>query len=451
MPNKSFVKRLVERRIPHILGSYLVAGTSLILFIEYLVEKYQFPSHYPTLSLFALIGILPSVIILSYFHGAPGKDEWTKVEKVGIPVNVLFIASILFFGDSINIWNIEEGYEEQSNVKDTFLINMHSSKQIDNWMLSIKDKTEYSDFPELEILSDSLLDEIKTYVTTFLESKYLNLDVDLHYPNKELQQTLDIFPPYEMIEEGVVDEVILENKMLEIYDDYENKGIYLDGIINVVFVRISPKDEKKWGRYFFYNFYELQDGEEFNAWWFSSPNVDWENDTDIEIKKEAASYLYNQIYELRFGDNYIGEVVEILDDNLLKIFLSKTNIHKNVKVELMKYYSAGRAGRDEWIADLNYIDTFIAENKILKDKYIEILNKNSSLLDTLINNYSIIIKEDSLLLSGGGSNYWKDGMNDYYGKVLSITNDEAIVKVLKQEYPFGRIRVGDEVYIYDDY
>ena len=451
MPNKSFIKRLVERRIPHILGSYLVAGTSLILFIEYLVEKYQFPSHYPTLALFALIGILPSVIILSYFHGAPGKDEWTKVEKVGIPVNVLFIASILFFGDSINIWNIESGYEEQSNVRDTFLINMHSSKQINNWINSIKDETEYSDFPEVERLSDSLLDEIKTYVTTFLETKYFNLDVDLHYPNKELQQTLDMFPPYEMVEEGIVDAIILENKMLEIYDDYENNGIYLDGIINVVFVRMFPKDEKKWGRYFFYNFYELQGGKEFNAWWSSSPEIDWENDTNIEIKKEAASYLYNQIYEFRFGDNYIGEVVEILDDNLLKIFLSKTDIHKDVKVELMKYYSIGREGRDEWIADLKYIDTFITENKILKDKYIEILNKNTSILDTLINNYSIIIREDSLLLSGGGSSYWKDGMNDYYGKVLSITNDEAIVKVLKQEYPFGRIRVGDEVYIYDDY
>ena len=64
MPKQSFIKVLLDRRIPHILGSYLVAGTSLILFIEYLVEKYQFPSHYPTLALFALFGILPSVIIL---------------------------------------------------------------------------------------------------------------------------------------------------------------------------------------------------------------------------------------------------------------------------------------------------------------------------------------------------------------------------------------------------
>ena len=43
MPKQSLIKKLLERRIPQILGSYLVAGTSLILFIEYLVDKYQFP------------------------------------------------------------------------------------------------------------------------------------------------------------------------------------------------------------------------------------------------------------------------------------------------------------------------------------------------------------------------------------------------------------------------
>ena len=74
MAKKSFIKTLLERRIPQILGSYFIAGTSLILFIEYLIDKYQFPSHYAALALFALIGILPSVMILSYFHGTPGKD-----------------------------------------------------------------------------------------------------------------------------------------------------------------------------------------------------------------------------------------------------------------------------------------------------------------------------------------------------------------------------------------
>ena len=110
---KTFIKELLNRRVPQILGSYLVAGTSLILFIEYLVDKYQFPSHYPTLSLFALFGILPSVVILSYFHGAPGKDEWTKVEKIGIPINVLFITCVLFFGDNFNMWNISDAEEDK--------------------------------------------------------------------------------------------------------------------------------------------------------------------------------------------------------------------------------------------------------------------------------------------------------------------------------------------------
>ena len=123
MPKKSFIKILLERRIPHIMASYLVAGTSLILFVEYLVDKYQFPSYYPTLALFALIGILPSVIILSYFHGAPGKDEWTNIEKVGIPINVLFIAGALFFGDSLNIWEMENNISDKKN-KGSLLVDL---------------------------------------------------------------------------------------------------------------------------------------------------------------------------------------------------------------------------------------------------------------------------------------------------------------------------------------
>tara|TARA_Y100000590_G_C15496596_1_gene929908 strand:- start:545 stop:820 length:276 start_codon:yes stop_codon:yes gene_type:complete len=90
------MKEILNRRIPQILGSYFVAGTSLILFIQYLVDKYQFPPHFPTLALFGVMGILPSVIIVAYFHGAPGKDSWNKIEKIGIPINILFLGICLF-------------------------------------------------------------------------------------------------------------------------------------------------------------------------------------------------------------------------------------------------------------------------------------------------------------------------------------------------------------------
>ena len=98
MVQESFIKKLLDRRVPQILGSYLVAATSLVLFVEYLVDKYQFPNHYPMLALFAIIGILPTVIILAYSHGAPGKDAWTKIEKTGIPINIVFITICHLFG-----------------------------------------------------------------------------------------------------------------------------------------------------------------------------------------------------------------------------------------------------------------------------------------------------------------------------------------------------------------
>ena len=102
------MKELLNRRIPQILGSYLVAGTSLILFIQYLVDKYQFPPHFPTLALFGVMGILPSVIILAYFHGAPGKDSWTKIEKIGIPINILFLGICLFIGKNQDFLDIND-------------------------------------------------------------------------------------------------------------------------------------------------------------------------------------------------------------------------------------------------------------------------------------------------------------------------------------------------------
>ena len=71
---------LLNRRIPQILGAYFAAGTSLILFIQYFIDKYQFLPHFPTLVLFGVMGILPSVIILAYFHRTPRKDSWTKIE-----------------------------------------------------------------------------------------------------------------------------------------------------------------------------------------------------------------------------------------------------------------------------------------------------------------------------------------------------------------------------------
>ena len=163
----------MERRIPQILGSYLVAGTSLILFIEYLIDKYQFPSHYATLALFALIGILPSVVIIAYFHGAPGKDEWTKIEKVGIPINVLFIAGILFFGDSLNIWEINK--DDMIDPPQKVLIHITSMSHYTSGF----DRPSYYETikgRELIALSDDELSSIRINFESMMLGEFFDID-----------------------------------------------------------------------------------------------------------------------------------------------------------------------------------------------------------------------------------------------------------------------------------
>jgi hypothetical protein len=90
----NFIKEFIHRRIPHIIGSYLFAGTSLILFVNWLLNRYSLPEYYTTLCLFGVIAIIPSVVILAYFHGAPGKDEWENYKSRNIKVIIEYISDI---------------------------------------------------------------------------------------------------------------------------------------------------------------------------------------------------------------------------------------------------------------------------------------------------------------------------------------------------------------------
>ncbi len=117
-------KELLNRRIPQILASYFIAGATFILFMDWVINRYGLAEYYTTMALFGVLAILPSVVILSYFHGAPGKDQWNRIEKIGIPVNMIFIILVFFIGHKSNWW-FKSDYVEGSN---NYYINFTSSK-----------------------------------------------------------------------------------------------------------------------------------------------------------------------------------------------------------------------------------------------------------------------------------------------------------------------------------
>ncbi|MEE2859047.1 MAG: tetratricopeptide repeat protein [Candidatus Neomarinimicrobiota bacterium] len=89
-------KDLMNRRVPHILGIYFAAGWGILQFIDWSVNRYILSPYLVDFTLTTILSLIPSILILAYFHGAPGKDDWSKVEKIGIPVNILASIIILF-------------------------------------------------------------------------------------------------------------------------------------------------------------------------------------------------------------------------------------------------------------------------------------------------------------------------------------------------------------------
>ncbi len=88
------VKDLLNRRVPQIVGVYLAVGWGVLEFTDWLVNRYVLSPHLTDFGLFVWAVMIPTVLMLAYFHGAPGADRWTRFEKIGIPIN-LALAAVL--------------------------------------------------------------------------------------------------------------------------------------------------------------------------------------------------------------------------------------------------------------------------------------------------------------------------------------------------------------------
>ena len=99
MENKKpkFLKDLFDRRFPQIIFIYLGICWTILEFVSWIVEHYKISPYLTDLSFITLMSMVPTVGMLAYFHGRPGRDEYTKTEKIGIPVNVIITCCLIFY------------------------------------------------------------------------------------------------------------------------------------------------------------------------------------------------------------------------------------------------------------------------------------------------------------------------------------------------------------------
>jgi tetratricopeptide (TPR) repeat protein len=92
-----FVRHLLIRRVPQILGLYLGASWIIVEFVSLLVDRFALSPHLIEFCLVVLGAMIPTVVLLAYVHGRPGRNDWTAVEKIAIPANVLGAALLVGF------------------------------------------------------------------------------------------------------------------------------------------------------------------------------------------------------------------------------------------------------------------------------------------------------------------------------------------------------------------
>lgn len=91
-----FTSEMFRRRVPQIFGAYLVASWAVLEFADWAVNRYVLSPDLVDFAFATLALMAPSVLLLAWYHGAPGRDSWTRVEKVGIPLNLAVAALVLF-------------------------------------------------------------------------------------------------------------------------------------------------------------------------------------------------------------------------------------------------------------------------------------------------------------------------------------------------------------------
>jgi len=88
---------LMHRRVPQIVGMYVAATWLVIELGDWVTERFNLSTMLTSYVFVAMLVMLPAIVLFAYNHGAPGKDEWTKSERVVIPLNGVLALALLYF------------------------------------------------------------------------------------------------------------------------------------------------------------------------------------------------------------------------------------------------------------------------------------------------------------------------------------------------------------------
>jgi len=96
-----FITEVRDRRVLPAVGVYVASSWVLIEILDRLVERYLLSPYLTDIVFWGLYSLIPAVMLIAWTHGRRGKDKATRLEKVGVPINLIATLGLLItvFGD----------------------------------------------------------------------------------------------------------------------------------------------------------------------------------------------------------------------------------------------------------------------------------------------------------------------------------------------------------------
>ena len=463
-------KELLNRRIPQILASYFIAGATFILFMDWLVNRYDLAEYYTTMALFGIIAILPSVVILSYFHGAPGKDEWNRIEKIGIPVNMIFIIAVFFIGHKVNWWFESDQVIENNN----FYVNITSSenylKFYDNYESFFDTRFNSNQFL-VESINDSLLEKIIISVYRKIAGSFfsqgINVDVNILKEESEVFDQL-YHPVINPLTKSQQD--TLSSRMDDILFILKENYMHYDDLLPNSIIR-----------YFIYHITDLETSEKFYSFqrtshWgdalrthASSQYSGWgekyfiDDKMLIDLIEDLSNKAEGIIFARKYGGWFNGEVIEKLDHDLIKIKLyDPGSVKKRMQLKSVRQYVWGEDGLNIMMEDYGQIIDYLKNTEPKKiwdygqtrSDSEDWANKLKVYDETefqkeIDNAISYMLAHKEELREKENTGYFKtmhssnDQTFSYYIDIISVEDSIAIGKITGSKQPVYTVREGD--------
>ena len=107
--DQSFLKKLLNRRVPQIVGLYIAATWMTVEIGEWVTEQLGLSASLVFYLFIVMAALLPAVAVLAWNHGAPGRDQWKRGEQFFLSANaVLAVVLLLVVIELSPVGNIAE-------------------------------------------------------------------------------------------------------------------------------------------------------------------------------------------------------------------------------------------------------------------------------------------------------------------------------------------------------